>query len=154
MFNINTLFSINCTVFFNNVSYYTFRLFYKFCSPISYITESLNDEFFPFNSNNRIIDFLKKSITIQKIFDCIEYSKSCTLCTSSNTSMINMLSSTASFKINILFSFNILICILDPCHNLFIGSHVRSQTIYCCSDKTFFNKFHRVSSSNTFKFSY
>jgi len=124
IFNIDTFSSWNRAISFNNMSNFTTVLFDEFTCPVSYITKSLNRECFIFNTEFTSTCFVDKRLEIQALSYGIINTKTSWLRSTMNTTLPDMFSCAATFRVNVVLSSNTLIGVFDPCHYLFISSHV------------------------------
>lgn len=124
MLNIDSFFSVNCSISFNDVSNFTSVLFDKLGCPISDITETLNCECLVLDAEITSSTFIDERLCVEKLSYCIVYTKTCWFSSSTDTSLSNMLASATSFSIDIIFSTNSLVGILNPSHDLFVCSHI------------------------------
>jgi hypothetical protein len=86
---------------------------------------------------------------VHELSEAVVNTETSRLSTSSNTSLGDVLASAASLSIDVLLSSHLLIGILDPGHNLLVGSHVGSETIDGWSNKTFLDKLHGVTTGDS-----
>ena len=124
IFDINTLGSGNSAISFNNVSNFTTILFNEFTCPVSYITKCLNCECFTFNTKSTSCWFLNKWFKIQALSNWVINTKTSWFSSSGNTSLPDMFTCAATFRVDIVLTSNTLISIFDPCHNLFVSTHI------------------------------
>jgi len=71
----------------------------------------------------------------------------------SDTTLRDVFTSAATLSINVLLSSHLLICILDPGHNLFIGSHVGAKAIDGGSNEALLDELHGVTTSDSLELS-
>jgi len=124
IFDVDTFGSWNRAISFNNMSNFTTVLFDEFTCPVSYITKSLNCECFIFNTEFTSTCFVDKSLEIQALSYGIINTKTSWFRSTMNTTLPDMFSSAATFRVDVVLSSNTLIGVFDPCHYLFISSHV------------------------------
>lgn len=55
--------------------------------------------------------------------------------------------------VDLFFTIEILISILNPCHDLIVGSHIGAKYVALWSNESFFGKFHSILTSNPLNFS-
>ena len=124
IFDVDTFGSWNSTISFNNMSYLSTVLFDEFTCPVSYVTKSLNCECFIFNAKITSTCFVDKRLEIQELSNSIINTKSCWFRSTMNTSLPDMFSSAATFRVDVVLASNTLIGVFDPSHYLFISSHI------------------------------
>jgi len=111
----------------------------------------LNDKSLSSNAWYWIINLVSECLDVEALSNGIVYSKSCRLSSSCNTTLTNVLSRAASFSVDIALSSDILVGVLDPSHNLLIGSHVWAETIDSSSNIPLLDKLHSVPPGNSFE---
>jgi hypothetical protein len=92
-------------------------------------------------------------LSVEEFLNGVEDTESSGFSTSLNTTLLDVLSSAASFGVDILFTSNLLVGILDPGHDLLVGSHVRSETINGGTDEVLLDELHSVLSGDTLELS-
>ena len=95
--------------------------------------------------------YIRDSLSGEESFNGVENTESSRFSTSLDTTLLDVLSSAASFSIDIALSPNILIGVLNPSHDLLPCSHVWAKAIDSSSNIPFFNQLHCVPSSNSFE---
>jgi len=120
--------------------------------PVSDSTETLDTEGLVLASKGKS-DLVNKGLGVEEFSNGVENTKSGGFGTSLDTTLLDELSSAASFRVDVLLSLNLLVGILDPGHDLLIGAHVRSETIDSGSNEVLLDELHSVLSGNTFEFS-
>jgi hypothetical protein len=70
-----------------------------------------------------------------------------------DATLLDVLSSAAAFSVDVLFTFDVHVGVLDPGHNLFIGTHIGAEAIHSSSNKTLLDEFHGVLAGNALEFS-
>jgi len=129
MLYINAICFINSSISFYNSLNFTPIPMNEFGCPVSDITKSLYCKCFIFNPLAFVTHFIHKRFGIKELSNSIVYSESSGLCSSLNTSVFNIFSSATSLKVNIFLRHNVLIGVLNPGHNLLVGSHIWAEAI-------------------------
>jgi len=120
--------------------------------PVSDGTESLNNKGLVLASDGES-DLIAERLSVEEFLNGVEDTESSGFSTSLNTTLLDVLSSAASFGVDILFTSNLLVGILDPGHDLLVGSHVRSETINGGTDEVLLDELHSVLSGDTLELS-
>jgi len=129
MINIKTICVVDGGISLNDGSDFTTVLFEELSSPISDISESLDRKSFTFNSKRFISALIDERLSIEEFSDAVVDTKTSGLSSTGNTSLGDIFSSAASQMVNVGFTPDLLIGILDPRHNLLVGSHVWTEAI-------------------------
>lgn len=150
--DIETLRVVNSRVVLTDSGDNTTFLLQELGSPVSDSTESLNDESLVLASKSES-DLIAERFSVKEFLNGVENTESSRFSTSLNTTLLDVLSSAASFRVDILFTSNLLVGILNPGHNLFVGSHIGSKAIDGGTDEVLFDELHSVLTGYTFEFS-
>lgn len=67
--------------------------------------------------------------------------------------MTDVFTSAASLGVDVLLSNDVLVSILDPGHDLLVGTHIWTKAVNSCSNEALLDKLHSVSSSNSLQLS-
>jgi hypothetical protein len=149
--NIETSWVVNSGVVFNNSRDNTLVLLEEVSSPVADSAETLDDEGFILNSKSAV--YLLAVILVGKQFtDAVVYTETSGLSTTSDTSLSDELASAAALSVDVLFTLNVHVGVLDPSHNLLVGSHIGTKAIYGSTDETLLDELHSVLAGYTLKF--
>jgi len=120
-------------------------------SPVADGTESLDDKGLVLASKSHAAS-VDESLSVEELLNGVENTEPSGFSTSLDSSLLDELTSAASFGVDVLFSLNLLVGILDPGHHLLVGSHVGSEAIDGGTDEVFLDKLHSVLSCYALEF--
>ena len=123
--NIETVWVMNSTVIFNNSRNLTAILLKELRCPIAYSAKTLNNESSVLDAFGKTNFFYKSGVACE-LTNSIVDTKTSRLVTTVDSTLSNKFASAAAFSVNVLLAFNVHVGILDPSHNLLIGTHVRT----------------------------
>jgi hypothetical protein len=149
--NIKTFRVVDSGIVFDDCGNDSSVFFNEFGAPVSDSTESLNNKGLALDSWSETT-LVSEALCVEESSGSVVDTKSSGLSSSFDTSLGDELSSAASFGIDILLSLHVFVGILNPGHNLFVGSHIRSKAVNLSSDEVFFDQLHSVFSSSTLNF--
>jgi hypothetical protein len=149
--NIKTFRVVDSGIVFDDCGNDSSVFFNEFGAPVSDSTESLNNKGLALDSWSETT-LVSEALCVEESSGSVVDTKSSGLSSSFDTSLGDELSSAASFGIDILLSLHVFVGILNPGHNLFVGSHIRSKAVNLSSDEVLFDQLHSVFSSSTLNF--
>ena len=126
-------------------------LFKELGSPVSDSTETLNDK-------GTIFDTLGKATLVSEVLVAAEFADSVVdtetsrLVTSVDTTLGNELTSAAALSVDVLLTLNVHVGVLNPGHDLLVGTHVGTETVDGSTNETLLDELHGVFTSNSLKF--
>jgi len=121
-------------------------------SPVADSAESLDDESLAVETLCSHLCGFDKRVNAHKFLDAVVDTKSSALSTSADTALVDELTSGASFSVDVSLTVHLDVGILDPSHDLLVGSHVGSEAINAGSNKALFGELHGVTTSDLFEF--
>jgi len=149
--NIKTLGVVDSRVVLNYGSDLASVFLEELTSPVSDSTKALNNEGLSLDAN-LAADLVAEGFVAEKLADAVVDTKTGRLGATVDTSLGDELSSAATLSVDVLFTSYIHVCVLNPGHDLLVGSHVGTEAIDSGTDKALLDEFHSVLASYTFKF--
>jgi hypothetical protein len=144
---------VDSRVVFNNGGHNTTVLLKEVGGPVSDSAESLDSEGAALDTLGET-DLLVEGLVGGHFADSVVDTETSGLVTSVDTALSNELTSAAALSVDILFSLNVHVGILDPGHDLFVGTHVGSEAINGSTNEALLDKLHGVLTGNTLEFSF
>ena len=151
MVNIEAILLVNCCVVLNDRRHFAAILLNEVWCPVAHIAETLNRKRLVLDTSFWIAYLVRKTFGVQQLANGVVDSQTCWLSSSSNATVLNVFSRTAALKIDIRFTLDFLVLILDPCHHLLASSQIWTQTIHTSSNVAFLYQFIRISSCDSLK---
>lgn len=139
-------------IVFDDCGNFSSVLLNEFGGPISDSTESLNNEGLTLDSCSETT-LVSEALCVEESSCSVVDTKSSGLSSSFDTSLGDELSSAASLGVDVLLSLHVFVGILNPGHNLLVGSHIRSKAVNLSSNEVLLDQLHSVFSSSTLNFS-
>jgi hypothetical protein len=143
LLNVDTVGVVDGTVVFNDCGDLGTVLFEELCGPVSDSAESLNDEGAVLDTFGKFDLIAEVSVACQ-LTDCVVNTETSGLVTAVDTTLSNELASAAALSVDVLFTLNVHVGIFNPGHDLFVGSHVGSETVDSGTDETLLDELHGV----------
>ena len=125
------------TIFFN-----------KFGGPVTDCTEALHDEGLVLDTKVKIAT-IDKGLGVKELTDGVVDTETSRFGSSGNTTLGDEFTSATSFGVDIGLTLDVHVGVLDPGHDLLVGSHVRSEAINLGTDKALFDELHGVFTGNS-----
>lgn len=150
LLNINTSWIVDGTVVFNDSGDLATILFEEFSSPVADGTETLYEECSVFDTLGQL-NLIAEVLIASQFTNCVVDTETSGLVTAVNTTLSDELTGAATFGVDVLFTLDVHVGVLNPGHDLFVGSHVGSEAVDCGSDETLLDEFHGVLASDTLK---
>ena len=119
--------------------------------PVSDGTESLHDKSLALNTLGETNLFVE-GLHVEHLADGVVDAKTSGLSSSFDATLLDELASATAFGVNILLALNLHVGILDPGHDLLVGSHVGSETIDGGTDEALLNELHGVFTGDSLEF--
>lgn len=116
--------------------------------PVANSSEALNNEGAVLNAFGKT-NFINKGLVASQLADGVIDTKASRLITAVNTSLGNKFTSTTALSVDVLFTFHVHVSVLDPGHDLLVGSHVGSKAVDSSTDKAFLDELHCVLAGNS-----
>ena len=111
--------------------------------PVADGTEALHDESLVFYAQAEI-DAVSEGLGIEELTHGVVDTETSGLSTAGDTTLGNELSSAATLGIDIGLTTHVHVGVLDPGHNLLVGTHVGSEAINLGTDKALLDELHGV----------
>jgi hypothetical protein len=125
-------------------------LFEELGGPVADSAKALNGESAPLNAFRKT-DLVAESLVASQLADSVVDTETSGLATAIDTTLSDKLTSAATFRVDILFTLNVHVGILDPGHDLLVGTHIGSETINSSTDEALLDELHSVLAGNSFK---
>ena len=125
------------TIFFN-----------KFGGPVTDCTEALHDEGLVLDTKVKIAT-IDKGLGVKELTDGVVDTETGGLSSTCNTTLRDEFTSAAALSVDISLTLDVHIGVLDPGHDLLVGSHVGSEAINLGTDKALFDELHGVFTSDS-----
>ena len=142
---------VNGRVVFNDSGDDTTILLDELGGPVADGTETLNDEGLVLDSKVEV-DTIDKGLGVKELTDGVVDTKTGRFGSSSNTTLGDELTSATSFSVDISLTFDVHVGVLDPGHNLLVGTHIGSETINLGTDKALLDQLHGVLTGDSLDF--
>jgi len=120
--------------------------------PVSDGSESLDNKGLACNSLAET-NLLEEGWHVKHLTDSIVDTKASGFGSSHDSTLLDELTSAAAFGVDVLLTLDLHVGVLNPGHDLLVGSHVRSEAIDRGSDESLLNELHGVLAGNSFEFS-
>lgn len=122
----------------------------EFSGPVSNSAKTLNNKGTFLNTLGEAGLFAEGLVACQ-LADSVVDSETGGLATAADAALSDELTSAAALSINVLLTLDVHVGILDPGHNLLVGSHVGSEAIDSSTDETLLDELHSVLACNSFE---
>ena len=119
--------------------------------PVADGTETLNDEGLILDTKAKI-DARSEGLGVEEFTDSVVDTETSRLGTTSDTALGNELSSAASLGVDVCLATNVHVGVLDPGHDLLVGTHVGSEAINLGTDKALLDELHGVLAGHSLEF--
>ena len=119
--------------------------------PVADGTETLNDEGLILDTKAKI-DARSEGLGVEEFTDSVVDTETSRLGTTSDTALGNELSSATSLGVDVCLATNVHVGVLDPGHDLLVGTHVGSEAINLGTDKALLDKLHGVLAGHSLEF--
>lgn len=134
IFNINTFRVVDGTIPFSNTSNDTTIFSDELSSPVTDITETLDDETFALHARFNT-ELFHERLVVKEISSAIEDTKTSRFSSTSDTTLVKSLTSDTTVSIDILVTEESLISILHPRHFSFTSTQIRSGNVDGSTDE-------------------
>jgi len=122
----------------------------EFSGPVSNSAKTLNNKGTFLNTLGEAGLFAEGLVACQ-LADSVVDSETGGLATAADSALSDELTGAAALSINVLLTLDVHVGILDPGHNLLVGSHVGSEAIDSSTDETLLDELHSVLACNSFE---
>lgn len=151
LLDIETSGVVNSRVVLNDSGDDTTILLNELGGPVADGTETLNDEGLVLDSKFEV-DTIDKGLGVEELTDGVVDTKTGRFGSSSNTTLGDELTSATSFSVDISLTFDVHVGVLDPGHNLLVGTHIGSETINLGTDKALLDQLHGILTGDSLDF--
>jgi len=132
---------------------FTAILLDELAGPVADSTKALDNESLVFDAESREAARVNEGFLVEKFACGVVNTESSALSAAFDTALLNVLSGAAAFGVDVVFTSDLHVGVLDPRHHLLVCAHIGAQTVDSCSNKTFLDKFHRVLAGDSLEFS-
>ena len=112
-------------------------------SPVADCAEALHNEALARDASGEV-DTVGEALGVEELADGVVNSETRRLGASGNTALRNELASAAALGVDILLTLHVHVGVLDPGHDLLVGSHVGSEAINLSTDEALLDELHSV----------
>jgi len=141
--DVETIRVVDGRVVLNDSGDFSTVLLNELGGPVADSTEALNNERLVLDSETKI-DTFNEGWGVEELTDSIVDTETSGLGSSGNTSLGDELSSAAALSVDVLLALDVHVGVLNPGHDLFVGTHVRSEAINLSTDKALLDELHGV----------
>ena len=142
---------VNGGVVLNHSSNFATVLLDELGGPVADSAEALNDEGLTLDSFGELYAFVEGR-SIQEGTNSVIDTETSGLSAASNTSLREELARAATLRVDVLFTLNCHVCVLDPGHGLLIGSHVGSEAVDLSTNEVLLDELHSILASDSLDF--
>ena len=146
--NVKAIGVVNSGVVLNDGGDLAAVLLNELGGPVANSTEALHDEGLVLDAKVETTT-CNKGLSVEELTHGVVDTETSRLGTASNTSLGDELASAAAFGIDVLLTSDIHVSVLDPGHDLLIGSHIGSKAINLGTDKALLDELHSVFTSDS-----
>ena len=148
--HVEALSVVNCGVVLNDSGNFATVFLNKLASPVSDGTEALDNKSM-ISDAERASNFLDEALVGEKLTDAVVDAESGGFLATVDATLLDELASAAALSIDILLTLDIHVGVLDPGHDLLVGSHVGAEAVDSGSNKALLDKLHGVLAGHTLK---
>jgi hypothetical protein len=144
---------VNSRVVLNNCCNLSTVSVEEFASPVTNITETLKVESAVLETLGETQLGVEGLVMVHQLTEGVVDTETSRLSSASNTTLRDVLASAAALSIDVLLASHLLIGILDPSHDLLVGSHVGAEAINGGSNETLLDELHGVATGDSLELS-
>jgi hypothetical protein len=148
--NVETLGVVDSTVVLDDGGNLAAILLEELGSPVANCAEALDDEGAILDSLGKL-NLVAEVLVACKLADGVVDTETSGLVTTVDTALSDILTSAAALSVDVCLTLNILVGVLDPGHDLFVGSHVWAETVDSSANETLLDELHGVLAGHTLK---
>jgi hypothetical protein len=120
--------------------------------PVADSAETLDDESLVLDSSGLETALLDEGLLVEELTGGVVNTESGGFSASLDTALLDVFSSAAALSIDVLLSLNVHVRVLDPRHDLLVGSHVGAKAIDGSTDESFLDQLHGVLAGHSLEF--
>ena len=130
---------------------FTAVLLEELSSPVTDCAVALHDEGAVFDALGEA-NLIGEGLEAGQLADSVVDTETSGLVTAVNTTLSDELTGAATLSVDVLLTLDVHVGILDPGHDLLVGSHVRAETINSSADEALLDELHGVLAGDSLKF--